>query len=38
LVVIQRWMNWRRLAASWIQQEDMVDMSSGENMGPIREY
>ena len=31
-------MNWRPLAASWIQEEDMVGRSRGENMGPIREH
>jgi len=31
-------MDWRLLAASWIQDEYMVGRSRGENMGPIREY
>jgi len=30
-------MNWRLLAASCIQEEDIVGRSHGENMGPIRE-
>jgi len=38
LVVIRSWMNWRPLAASWIQEEDMVGRSRGENMAPIREH
>jgi len=38
LVVIQSWMNWRPLVASWIQEEDMVGRSRGENMDPIREH
>jgi len=36
--VIQSWMNWRPLAASWIQEDDMVGRCRGENMGPIREH
>jgi len=31
LVVIRSWMDWRPLAASWIQEEDMVGTSRGEN-------
>ena len=31
-------MNWRPLAALWIQEEDMVGTSRGENMGTIREH
>jgi len=31
-------MNWRSLAALWIQEEDMVGTIPGENMGPIREH
>jgi len=31
-------MNYRLLAASCIQEEDMVGRSRGENMGPIREH
>ena len=38
LVVIQSWVSWRLLAASWIQEEDMVGRSRGKNMGPIREH
>jgi len=38
LVVIQSWMNWRPLAALWIQEEDKLGTSCGENMGSIREH
>jgi len=38
LVVIRSSMNWRLLAASWIQEEDMVGRSRGENMDPIQEH
>ena len=31
-------MNWRPLAASCLQEEDMVGKSRSENMGPIRKY
>jgi len=31
-------MNWRLLVASWIQEEDMIGGSRGENIGSIREY
>jgi len=31
-------MNWRPLAASWIQEEDIVGTSHGKNMGPIRDH
>jgi len=31
-------MNWRPLVASWIQEQDMVGRSRGENKGPIQEH
>jgi len=38
LVVIRSWIDWRPLVALWIQEEDIVGRSRGENIDPIREH